>query len=136
VWACWYVPALNDPGTDRRERLTRQLADIDQRTARQVAAIEAGVDPVLVGERIRALKSEREGVETALAKADPELRREVYEAFQFAVELDRNKPEVRLKARLSSAFSAASDLDDFASMVANKAIAGADMDPLATIRLP
>jgi hypothetical protein len=52
------------------------------------------------------------------------LRRQVYEAVQFAIELDRNKPEVRLKARLSSAFSTASDLDDFASMVANKAIAG------------
>ena len=121
----------------------------------------ASYDPVLVGERIRALKSEREGVETALAthdleqrqrivldledacavldslpdlakplaKADPELRRQVYEAFQFAVELDRNKPEVRLKARLSSAFSSASDLVDFASMVANKAIAGAGFEP-------
>jgi hypothetical protein len=64
-----------------------------------------------------------------LAHADPELRRQVYEAFQFAVELDRNKPEVRLKARLSSAFSTASDLDDFASMVANKAIAGAGFEP-------
>jgi hypothetical protein len=39
------MPALNDPGTDRRERLTRQLADIDQRTARQVAAIEAASIP-------------------------------------------------------------------------------------------
>ena len=64
-----------------------------------------------------------------LAKADPELRRQVYEAFHFAVELDRNKPEVRLKAHLSSAFSTASDLDDFASMVANKAIAGAGFEP-------
>jgi hypothetical protein len=135
VWACWYVPALNDPGTDRRERLTRQLADIDQRTARQVAAIEAGVDPVLVGERIRALKAERHETETALAtldleqrqrtvvdldhayailgglpdlsrplaEADPELRRQIYERFQFSVELDRNKPEVRMKALVSTA---------------------------------
>jgi hypothetical protein len=64
-----------------------------------------------------------------LAKADPELRRRVYEAFHFAVELDRNKPQVRLKALISSAFSTTSDLDDFAGMVANKAIAGAGFEP-------
>jgi hypothetical protein len=50
-----------------------------------------------------------------------------------AVELDRNKPEVRLKARLSSAFSTASDLDDFASMVANKAIAGGRYGPISDL---
>jgi hypothetical protein len=38
-----------------------------------------------------------------LAKADPELRRSVYEAFQLGIELDRSKPEVRLKALVSSA---------------------------------
>lgn len=147
------TPSIKDESAEQRERLTSQLSDIDQRIERQLAAIESGVDLVLVGERIRALKAEREQTETALAtldleqrqrtvldledacavldslpdfgkplaKADPELRRQVYEAFHFAVELDRNKPEVRLKARLSST---ASDLDDFASMVANKAIAG------------
>jgi hypothetical protein len=155
------TPSIDDESAEQRERLTSQLSDLDQRVERQLAAIESGVDPVLVGERIRALKSEREGVETALAtldleqrqrtvldledacavldslpdlgkplaKADPELRRQVYEAFHFAVELDRNKPEVRLKARLSSAFSTANDLDDFASMVANKAIAGERFEP-------
>jgi hypothetical protein len=37
-------------------------------------------------------------------RPDPELRRYIYEAFQFAVELDRNTPEVRMKALVSSAF--------------------------------
>jgi hypothetical protein len=49
--------------TEQRERAIRSLADLDQRIARQIAAIESGVDPVLVGERIRALKAEREQAE-------------------------------------------------------------------------
>ena len=65
-----------------------------------------------------------------LAKADPELRRSVYEAFQFGIELDRNKPEIRLKALVSSAFSTTSDLDDLAGTVANGVIAGAGLKHL------
>jgi len=146
-----------DQDATQRKRLTATLADLDQRIERQVAVIESGVDPVLVGERIRSLKGERQQSETALAqldllqrerigldldeacavldclpdlskplaKADPELRRSVYEAFQFGIELDRNKPEIRLKALVSSAFSTTSDLDDLAGMVANGVIAGA-----------
>jgi hypothetical protein len=63
-----------------------------------------------------------------LAKADPELRRSVYEAFRPGIELDRNKTEIRLKALVSSAFSTTSDLDDLAGMVANGVIvAGAGL---------
>jgi site-specific DNA recombinase len=155
------APTLNDKSTEQRERAVRSLADLDQRIARQIAAIESGVDPVLVGERIRALKAEREQTETAvatldleqrqrtaidlddacailealpdlgtpLAEADPELRRYIYEAFQFNVELDRNTPEVRMKALISSAFSTASDLDSIAATVAHKTIAGAGFEP-------
>jgi hypothetical protein len=46
-------------------------------------------------------------ISAPLAKADPELRRRVFEALQFGVELDRNKPEIRMKALVSSAFGAA-----------------------------
>jgi site-specific DNA recombinase len=46
----------------------RRLSDVEQRIERQLAAIEAGVDPIVVGERIRVLKSEREEVEAALAQ--------------------------------------------------------------------
>jgi hypothetical protein len=64
-----------------------------------------------------------------LAKADPELRRSVYEAFQFAIELDRNKPEIRMKALVSSAFSTTKNLDDLAGKVAIGVIAGAGFEP-------
>ncbi len=66
---------------------------------------------------------------TPLTLAAPELRHYIYEAFQFTVELDRNTPEVRMKALVSSAFGAASDLDSIAATVAHKAIAGAGFEP-------
>jgi hypothetical protein len=44
-----------------------QIGDIEQRIDRQLAAIEAGVDPVLVGERIPALNAERQDAETAVS---------------------------------------------------------------------
>jgi hypothetical protein len=60
----------------------------------------------------------------SFVKADPELFRSIYEAFQFTVELDRNTPEIRMKALVPSAFTAAGDLDSIAATVAHKAIAG------------
>jgi site-specific DNA recombinase len=156
-----HAPGIADQNAKQRKRLTAKLADTDKRIERQLAAIEQGIDPALIGERIRALKAEREQAETALAtldldqheralldieeacnvldslpnltkplaKADPELRRRVYEAFHLAVELDRNTPQIRLKALVSSAFNTANDLDDFATEVANKDIAGAGFEP-------
>jgi hypothetical protein len=59
------VCELEDRDADQYQRLTRQLADLDQRVQRQLAAIEAGVDAVLVGNRIRALKAEHHNVEAA-----------------------------------------------------------------------
>jgi hypothetical protein len=50
----------------------------------------------------------------------------VFEAFQFGVELDRNKPEIRMKALVSSAFGATGDLDSIAATIAHKNIAGQD----------
>lgn len=49
---------LSDANDSQRKRLTVQLADLDQRIERQIAAIEAGVDPALVAQRIHALKTE------------------------------------------------------------------------------
>lgn len=114
---------LDDTNTSQRQRLTAGLADLDQRIQRQIAAIEAGVDPGLVAQRIQALKDEkreteialatltgdehdRDGIDlndacaildalpdlsAALAAADPQLRRRVYQAFRLAIELDRNQ---------------------------------------------
>lgn len=59
-----------DRDDDQRARIAKQLNEVDQRIERQLAAIEAGVDPAVVGKRIRALKTEREEAEAALAQLE------------------------------------------------------------------
>lgn len=49
--------------------------DAYQRLQRQIAAIESGVDPVFVGERIRALKAERQQAERVLSELDQQHQR-------------------------------------------------------------
>lgn len=137
---------------------THATVTLSERLERQLTAIEAGVDPVLVGQRIRDLKAELERTQTALsnldhqgrargaidvaeacdllaavpdlsrqlAAADPQLRREIYNAFRLS-EIDGNAGQIRLRALVSSALSEASDLDDLA--VARKATAGAGFEP-------
>jgi hypothetical protein len=41
----------------------------------------------------------------ALAAADPELRRGVFDAFRLSVSLDRNSRQIHVKALVSSAFT-------------------------------
>jgi hypothetical protein len=155
------APTLNDKSTEQRERAIRSLADLDQRIARQIAAIESGVDPVLVGEHIRALKAERQQTEAALATLDLEQRQRttvdlddacaILEALPTspsrsprptpscaATSMKRSSspsnltathPRYALKALVSSAFNAASDLDSIAATVAHKTIAGAGFEP-------
>jgi DNA invertase Pin-like site-specific DNA recombinase len=64
----------DDKTTQQRTRLAGQLADLDQRLQLQIAAIESGVDPVLVGERIRTLKTERHQAEAVLSELDLQQR--------------------------------------------------------------
>jgi hypothetical protein len=65
---------LRNRNGDKRKRITRQLGEVDQRIERQLAAIEAGVDPIMVGERIRTLKAEREEAQDALAHLEDSRR--------------------------------------------------------------
>jgi site-specific DNA recombinase len=57
-----------------RARAADQLTDVEHRIERQLAAIEAGVDPALVGERIRALKAERQEIEALVTQLDRDNR--------------------------------------------------------------
>lgn len=112
---------LHHDHADERGRIDLQVAELDGRIARQLAAIEVGVDPVLVAQRIEALKTERAEHElapldrakqihaalnlaeagallestpdlrTQLHASDPEVRRQLYDAFRLSVELDRNQ---------------------------------------------
>ena len=63
-----------DRDDDKRTRITKQLSEVDQRIERQLAAIEAGVDPAVVGKRIRTLKAEREEAEVVLAQLEDSRR--------------------------------------------------------------
>jgi site-specific DNA recombinase len=60
---------LQNRNGDKRKRIAKQLGEVDQRIERQLAAIEAGVDPMVVGKRIGALKTEREEAEVALGNS-------------------------------------------------------------------
>jgi hypothetical protein len=62
----------------------------------------------------------------ALAAADTETRRGVFDAFRLSVVLDRNAHQIQVKALVSSAFTKARDLQ---SLVTNGAIAGAGFEP-------
>jgi hypothetical protein len=128
------LPTTDDGGEHKEAK--RRLSDVEQRIERQLAAIEAGLDPIVVGGRIRVLKSEREEVEAALAQlaqtereepvdieeacavlnslpnlSKPKLRHAVYEAFRLRVKIDRNPQQIPIRS-----------LTDF---VDDKAIAGA-----------
>jgi hypothetical protein len=62
----------------------------------------------------------------ALARAEPELRRRVFDAFRLSVAIDKNAAQIHVKALVSSAFTKARDLQ---SLVANESIAGAGFEP-------
>ena len=62
--------SLDTRSDGTRKRVARQLGEVDQKIERQLAAIEAGVDPIVVGERIRSLKGEREEAQAVLQQLD------------------------------------------------------------------
>lgn len=59
--------AVQSQSDEKRHRLQKIVSDIDTRLDRQIAAIEAGVDPAVVAERIRQLESKREEAQDLLA---------------------------------------------------------------------
>lgn len=56
--------------------------------------------------------------------------------FHLKIELDRNMPQVRLSALLSSAFADVADLDSLVATITDRTIAGAGLkrDPATAIR--
>jgi site-specific DNA recombinase len=147
---------LGQTDQQERERLQRELADTDRRVALQLQAIEAGVDPTLVRSRLEKLQQQRDNLTAAsasltpettnaidedeacaildalpnlseaLAAADPELRRRVYEAFGLTVTLDKNTRQIQIRALISSALT---PHDNLKQIVANESIAGAGFEP-------
>jgi hypothetical protein len=116
---------------DESAWLERRLADLDRRLERQLAAIEAGIDPTLVGERIGTLKAERENAEAALAdieQAGPdqnivpvdEACALLYSLPDLRADLASADPELR--RRLYDAFRLAVEIDRNAGHIRLKAL--------------
>jgi hypothetical protein len=114
-----------------RERAGRQLGEVDQRIERQLGAIEAGVDPIVVGERIRELKAERQEVEAAIAQLDQAARNgkgfDVEEAAAILDSLpDLAKPlaeaDPELRRSVFEAFRLRVEIDRNAGLVRLKAL--------------
>jgi hypothetical protein len=71
---CGLTGELRNRDGDKRRRIAGQVAEVEQKIERQLAAIEAGVDPVEVGQRIRELKAERAEARSALAQIEDSRR--------------------------------------------------------------
>jgi hypothetical protein len=65
---------LCDRDDSKRERIAGQITAVEQKIERQLVAIEAGVDPVEVGRRIRELKVERAEVRSVFAQIEDSQR--------------------------------------------------------------
>ena len=116
-----WIPTL---GRDRvetlkaeRDELRAALAELDD-AVRTDAAIE-------VEDACEILDSLPDLTE-ALAAADPEVRRRVFDAFRRVVAVDRNAGQIRVEALISSAFTKTRDLQ---KVVANGAIVGGGFEP-------
>jgi len=149
---------LRSEGRDERTRLEHQLTGIDQRVELQLRAIEAGVDPTLVRDRVETLKAERDELQAALAELDDAARTETAIDLDDACEILDSLPNLtealaladpELRRRVSDAFRLAVALDrnagqirvkalissaftkshDLQNLVANGAIAGAGFEP-------
>jgi len=114
-----------------RTRAVRRLGEVDQRIERQLGAIEAGVDPALVGERIRELKAEREEIEAAIAQLDQAQRNgegfDVEEAPAVLDSLpDLSKPlaeaDPELRRSVFEAFRLRVEIDRNAGLIRLKAL--------------
>jgi ABC-type phosphate transport system auxiliary subunit len=50
-----------------RTRISKEITELDRKIGKQIEALEADIEPELVGRRIAALRAEKEKLEAALA---------------------------------------------------------------------
>lgn len=147
----------SDNGAER-ERLSNQMADIERRITRQLAAIETGVDPHLVGERIEALKRERAETQAILSDLELEARTSGAVDFEDAQRVLESVPDLgqalieaepKLRRAVFDAFRLSVEIDrnaghlrvkalvssaftgvrDLKQLVTNGGVAGAGFEP-------
>lgn len=133
-------------------QLRRKLSELDTAIERQLVAIEQGVEPKLIGERITQLRAEREQVEAALRdttpvaptnddelvetlrqlpdlserlrNADEATKRLVFDAFDLRIVFDKTNGRVRISATVYE------HVGDLLGGVAQDDIAGAGLKHL------
>ena len=113
-------------------RMRQQLAELDRKIKAQVQALEKGIEPELVSERIGELRGDRDALEEALAgigtehqkaeeeelsaqlaripdlgaalrEAPREIKRQVFVAFELQIAYDKAEHRVELTATVSEA---------------------------------
>jgi len=119
-------------------RIRQQIAELDRKIKAQVTALERGIEPELVSERIAELRGEKEAIEDALAdlgaereeaeedelteqleripdltealrEAPAAVRRQVFESFDLQIAYDKAEHRVELTATVSEAVADAFD---------------------------
>jgi hypothetical protein len=117
-------------------RMRQQIAELDRKMKAQVQALEKGIEPGLVSERIAELRGEKEALEAALAEiglereqaevdelteqlarvpdltkalreAPPEVQRQVFQAFELQILYDKAERTIEISATVSKAVAAA-----------------------------
>jgi len=118
-----------------QKRLREQVADLDDRIGKQIEALEQGVEPQLVSNRIEKLRRAKEAAEidlraltpasvdsggsqdpsallaripdlaAALHQAPAELKRQVFEAFGLQVTYDKPNRRIEISATITEAIA-------------------------------
>jgi site-specific DNA recombinase len=113
-------------------RIRQQIAELERKIKAQVQALEKGIEPELVSDRIAELRGEKEALEEALAgigaerqeaeeeelaahlaripdlgqalrEAAPEIKRQVFASFDLQIAYDKTERRVELTATVSEA---------------------------------
>jgi len=143
-------------------RIRQQVADLDRKIKAQVIAIEEGVEPEIVSERIAELRGQKEALEVtlndlgdshddteeaelvarleslpdlseSLRNASPQIKRQVFEAFDLQIAFDKREGRVEISATIAEdiakALNNSEDLFAKGDSVTLTNIAGAGFEP-------
>jgi site-specific DNA recombinase len=120
---------------EAQARMRRQAADLDHAIGLQIAAIEKGIEPELVAQRITQLRADKEQIETALREqqaqaptdhaslsaaleqlpdlseqlrnATPEAKRALFDSFELRIVYDKIQNRVQISAAITEAVAEA-----------------------------
>lgn len=123
----------NKAAEKEQARMRRQVTDLDHAISLQIEAIEKGIEPELVAQRITQLRADKEQIETALREhqakdptdhtdlsaalerlpdlseqlrnATPEAKRALFESFDLRIVYDKTQRRVQISATITEAIA-------------------------------